>query len=83
MTRLVLKMQYVLCVSRMEEMSAGRREERESLKNLFSCSVFIFVLCAVNELKSLPLLGLFTVCITHRASFLLRSSVRLEGNGRC
>ena len=46
----------------MEEMSPGCREEREGLKNLFSCSVFIFAVCAVNELKSVPLLGLFTVC---------------------
>lgn len=83
MTKLVLEMQYVLCVSRMEDMYPGCREEREGLKNLFSCSVFVFVLCAVNEPKSVPLLGPFTVCVTHRASFLLRSSVRLEGKGHC
>lgn len=29
------------------------REEREGLKNLFNCSVFIFV-CAVNELNPVP-----------------------------
>lgn len=67
----------------MEEMSLGHREEREALQNLFSCSVFIFFPRAVNELKSVPLLGLFMVCVTYRASFLLRSSVRLEGKGHC
>lgn len=73
----------MLCVSRMEEMSPGCREEREGLENLFSCSAFAFVLCAVSELKSVPLLGLFTACFTHRASFLLRSSVRLEERRHC
>lgn len=34
-------------------MPLGCREEREGLKNLFSCSVFIFV-CAVNELNPVP-----------------------------
>lgn len=46
----------------MEEMSPGCREKREGLKKLFSCSVLAFVPCAVKELKSMLLLGLFTAC---------------------